>query len=145
VELDGDRVAEGDLGGVAEEVAGGVGGDGVPAFQNFQGTALLELQGEALPAFALGVQESLGADVEFGDAFFEAQTEGRDLHAKIERRDAQISGGEALARLFEARAEAEGETRSHFVGALALLAKEIEWSAETVAGGKLMDAAGKFQ
>jgi len=45
VELDGYGIAESDLGGVAEEVADGVGGDGVAAFENAQGAALLELQG----------------------------------------------------------------------------------------------------
>jgi hypothetical protein len=45
VELDGDGVAYGDMGGVAEEIAGGVGGDGVAAFEDAQRAALLELQG----------------------------------------------------------------------------------------------------
>ena len=45
MELDGDGVAEGDLGGVAEEVAGSVGGDGVATFENAQGAAFLELEG----------------------------------------------------------------------------------------------------
>jgi len=45
MELDGYGVAEGDLGGVTEEVAGGVGGDGVAAFEDAEGAALLELQG----------------------------------------------------------------------------------------------------
>ena len=45
MELDGYCVAQSYLGGIAEEVAGGVGGDGVAAFQNAQGAALLELQG----------------------------------------------------------------------------------------------------
>ena len=70
MELDGDGVAECDLGGVAEEVAGSVSGDGVAAFQNFQGTAFLELQREALPALALGAVEAFDADAEIGGALF---------------------------------------------------------------------------
>jgi hypothetical protein len=45
VELDGYGVAQDDLGGVAEEVAGGVGGDGVAALEDAEGAALLKLQG----------------------------------------------------------------------------------------------------
>src|SRR6266403_1350815 len=41
-----------------------------------------------------------------------------------------MSGGETFARLLEARAKAEGEARSHFIGALALLAEEIERTPE---------------
>ena len=145
MELDRDGVAELDLIRRAEEVAGGIGGDGVTAFQNFQGAAFLELQGEALPALALGAEEALDADTEFGGAFFETQAEGGDLHSKIEGSNAQVGGREALARLFEARAKAERESRSHLVGALALLAEEIERAAESAAGGKLVDVAGKFQ
>src|SRR2546427_8363354 len=143
MQLDGYGVAEGDLGGVAEEDAVGVGGDGVAAFQNFQRAAFLELQGEALPAFSLSAEEAFGADAEFGAAFFEAQAERGNLHAKIEGSDAQVGGGETLARLFEAGAEAEGEARSHFVGALALLAEEIERAAETAASGKFVNAAAQ--
>src|SRR5260370_10493620 len=145
VELDGDRVAEGDLGGVAEEVAGGVGGDSVAAFQDLQGAAFLELQRKALPAFTLCAKEAFGADAEIGAALFEAQAERRNLHAKIKRDDAEMRGGEAFARLIEARAKAEGEARGHLVGALALLAEEIEPAAETAARAKLVDAAAEFQ
>src|SRR3989449_9096279 len=130
MQLDSYGVAEGDLGGVAEENSIGVGGDGVAAFQNFQRAAFLELQGEALPAFTLGAQETLGAEAEFGGAFFEAQAEGGNLCAKIEAGDAQVGGGETLARLFEARAKAEREARSNLIGALALLAEKIERAAE---------------
>src|SRR5882762_3395896 len=56
-----------------------------------------------------------------------------------------MSGGEAFARLLEACAKAEGEARSHFIGALALLAKEIERTAEAAARGEFVDAAGPFQ
>src|SRR5260370_10908091 len=141
VELDGDGVADLNFSRRAEEVAGGVGGDGVAAFEDFQGAAFLELQREALTAFALGAQESLGAGAEIGAAFFKAQTERGDFHAKIKRDDADMRGGEAFARLFEARAKAEGEARCHLIGALALLAEEIERAAKAAGRGKLMDAA----
>ena len=145
MELDGDAVADLNLIRGAEEIACGVGGDGVAAFQDFQGTAFLELQGEALPAFALAAEETLGADAEISATFLKAQPKRRDLHAKIKRDDADMSGSEALARLIEARAKAEREARSHFIGALALLAEEIERAAETAARGKFVGAAGKFQ
>src|SRR5258708_26993815 len=145
VELDGYGVVEGNLGGVAEEVTGGVGGDGVAVFEDFQGTAFLELQGQALPAFTLGAEHALDADAKFGGAFFEAQAEGGDLHAKIEGSDAQMRGGEAFARLLEARPEAEGKARSHFIGALALLAEKIERAAESAPRGELVDATAEHQ
>src|SRR5438445_12396962 len=145
MQLDSYGVAEGDLGGGAEEKSIGVGGDGVAAFQTFQRAAFLELQGEALPAFTLDTEEALGAEAEIGAAFFESQAEGGNLHTKIERSDAQVGGGETLAGLLEARAKAKREARSHFIGALALLAEEIERAAEAAAGGKLVNAAGEFQ
>ena len=40
MQLDGYGVAEGGLGGVAEDVSGGVGGYGVAAFEDFEGAAL---------------------------------------------------------------------------------------------------------
>src|SRR5260370_35022626 len=125
VELDGDRVAGGECGGGAEEVAGGVGGDSVAAFQDLQGAAFLELQRKALPAFTLCAKEAFGADAEIGAALFEAQAERRNLHAKIKRDDAEMLGGEAFPRLIEARAKAEGEPRSHFVGARVRLGPRV--------------------
>ncbi len=53
--------------------------------------------------------------------------------------------GEAFARLFEARAQAEREPRCHFIRALALLAEEIEWAAEAAAGGKFVDALAEIE
>jgi len=133
VEPNGYRVAEDDLGGVAEEVADGVGGDRVAAFENAQGAALLELQGQFFEAVAFRAQQALDADGEFGGTSFEAQAERSDFRAKIEGSDAQMGGGETLARLLEARAKAKGEARTHFIGALALLAEEIERAAKTAA------------
>src|SRR2546430_11212152 len=72
------------------------------------------------------------------------QAKGCDLHAKIKRSDAQVGGGETLARLFEAGAKTEGQARSHFISALALLAQEIEGAAEPSARGKLVDMAGEI-
>src|ERR1700745_4342053 len=57
VKLERDGIADLDLGGVAEERAGGVGGDGVTAFEDFQRASLFELQGEARQALALGPQQ----------------------------------------------------------------------------------------
>ncbi len=129
MELDGDGVADGNLGGVTEEVAGG----------------FLELQREALPAFTFGTQQALGAEAEVGGPLFETQTERGHLHAKIERGDTQVRGVEALARLFETGAETECEAGSHFIGALSLLVEKIERAAESRAGGKLVDAAAENQ
>ena len=53
VQADGDGLADCDLGGVAEDCAGGVGGDGVAAFKDAEGAALLELEAEAIEAFAV--------------------------------------------------------------------------------------------
>jgi len=88
VELNGHCVAEGDLGGVAEEVAGGVGGDGVAAFEDAQGAALLELQRQFFEAVAFRAQKALDADAEFGGTSFEAQAERGNLYAKIKGSDA---------------------------------------------------------
>ena len=83
MKLNQDRVAEGDLVGGNEDVAGGVGGDGVAAFEDAERAALLELQEETLEAFALRAKKTLGADSEVSSAFFKAQAEGGDPHAKI--------------------------------------------------------------
>jgi hypothetical protein len=145
MELDGYCLANVDLGGVAEEVAGGIGGDSVAAFENFQGAALLELERQALQAFAFGAQESLGADAEIGAAFFEAQAERGNFHAKIECGDTQVQRGKAFARLFEACAKARGEARGHFIGALTLLAEEIERATEATARGEFVDTFAEIE
>ena len=44
VELEGDGVAEPNLGGVAEDGSVGVGGDSVAAFEDAQGAAFLKLE-----------------------------------------------------------------------------------------------------
>jgi hypothetical protein len=134
MELDGYSVAYGDLGGVAKEVAGGVGGDGVAAFKDFEGAAFLELESEPLEVLAFGVKQALNADAEVGATFFEAQAERGNFHAKIEGGDAQVQRGKAFARLFEARSETQRQARGRFIGTLALLSEEIERAAEATAG-----------
>src|SRR5437667_8485385 len=54
-----------------------------------------------------------------------------------------MGGGVALAGLFESRAKTESEARSHFVGALALLAEKIERAAEAAARTEFMNAAAE--
>ena len=54
MELDGDRIANRDLGGVAEQRSRSVGGDGVAAFEDFEGAAFPELESEAFEALARG-------------------------------------------------------------------------------------------
>lgn len=145
MELEADGVAEGDLGGVAEDDAAGVGSDGVAALEDFQRAAFVELEHKFFKSVALLLQETLGANTEFGSTFFQTQPECRNLHAKIERDDTHVRGGEACARLLEARAEAECETRSHLISALALLTKQIKRAAKTAPGGEFVNAAGIFQ
>ncbi len=130
MELDGDGIAERDLSGVAEDVPGGVGGDGVTAFEDTQRAALIELQAKAIEAFALGTEQALGAHAEFSTAAFHAQTERGDLYAKIKSDNSEVSCSEAFARFFKLRAQAEREARGHLVGALALLTEQIQRAAE---------------
>src|SRR5882672_3854816 len=56
-----------------------------------------------------------------------------------------MSSGEAFSRLREARAQAEREARSHFIGALALLAQKIERAAKAAARGEFVNATRQFQ
>src|SRR5205085_2980890 len=140
-----DGVADLDLGGVAEDGTRTVHGDGVTAFENFQGTAFFELQGEASEALAVGAEQALSADAEIGGVFFEVQAKRGNFHTKIKRDDAQMRDGEALARLFEARAKAESEARGHFIGALALLAKQLERTAEARSRREFVNPAADYQ
>src|SRR5580693_4347533 len=59
-----------------------------------------------------------------------ALPEASDLLAEIERNDAQVCGGETLAPALEVRAQPFGQSSSHFVGALALLPQQVEWTAK---------------
>src|SRR5258708_14630540 len=56
-----------------------------------------------------------------------------------------MRGGEAFAQFFKLRAKAEREARGHFIGTLALLAEEIERTAKTAPGGKLMNAPAELE
>src|SRR5690348_926982 len=140
VELDGYGVADGDLRGVAEDDAVGVGGDGVAAFEDFQGTAFFELQAEALQAVALEPQLAFGANAEIGGAFFQAQTQRGNLHAKIEGTNAELREREAFARCVETLGKPASQAAGEVIGALALLAEQIERAAKTAAAGEFMHA-----
>src|ERR1700683_946861 len=85
------------------------------------------------------------AQFEAGGKVVGALAKGCDLFAEIEGDDAQGAGGEAFAGQFEVGAQPMGEARSHFVGALALLAEQIERAAETAAGSELVNAATQDQ
>src|SRR5215813_660817 len=54
-----------------------------------------------------------------------------------------MRGGVVVARTFEAIAEAVREARSHFIGALAPLAKQFERAAETTACTEFVNAAAQ--
>ena len=50
-------------------MAGGVGGDGVAAFEDAEGAALFELEAEAVEAIAFCAESALGAGGEFSWSF----------------------------------------------------------------------------
>jgi hypothetical protein len=87
VEADVYGIAYGYLRCVAQQLAGGVGGYGVAAFQGAEGAALFELEAEAVEALALGAEQAFGAGGQVGAAFFETKAQRGDLHAKIEGND----------------------------------------------------------
>ena len=61
VQAQGYGVADGYLRGVAEDVAGGVGGDGIPAFEDACGAALFQLETQAIEAVPLNAENALAA------------------------------------------------------------------------------------
>lgn len=61
MELDVYGVAQGYLRRVAQDVAGGVGGYGVAAFEGAEGATLFELEAEAVEALALCAEQAFGA------------------------------------------------------------------------------------
>ncbi len=126
-------------------MAGGVGGYGVAAFEGAEGAALFELEAEAVEALAFGAEQAFGAGGQVGTALFEAQAQGGNLHTKIERDDAQVRSRETAARMLEVCAQALRQARGELVGALALLAEEIERAAKASAAGKLVDAAAQLE
>jgi hypothetical protein len=121
VEAEGDGVADGDLSGGAEDLAGGVGGDGVAAFEDAEGATLVELEAEAVEAIAFLAESALGTGGEFELEFLEAQADRGDFHSEIEGNDAFVSDVEALGAECEIRAKGVSDAGGHFVGALALL------------------------
>ena len=145
MELERDGVADLDLGSVAKDGTGDVGRNGVAAFEDFQRAALFELQGETSEALAFGAEQAFGADAEIGGAALEAKAKRGNLHAKIKRDDAHVSGVEAFERLLEALSKAKSQARGHFIGALALLAEQIERAAKTGARGEFVYAAAENQ
>ena len=99
------RVADGDLRGGAEDLAGGVGGDGVAAFEDAEGAAFLELEVEAVEALAFLAESAVGAGGELDLELLETQAHGCDLHSEIKSDDALVSDVETLRAQREIRAQ----------------------------------------
>jgi len=74
VKLNGNRVAECDDRGVAEDGSGGVGYDGVAAFEDFQGAAFFELDEEFSEAFAFDSREAFHSFGKFSGSPFESNS-----------------------------------------------------------------------
>jgi hypothetical protein len=125
VEVDVYGVADGYLHGVAQDLAGGVCGYGVAAFQDAEGTALFQLEAEAVQALAFCTEHAFGSSGQVTAALFQAKAQRGNLHTKIERDYAHVRGGEAAARMVNIGAEAVGQARGELVGALALLAQQV--------------------
>jgi hypothetical protein len=140
VQAEVDGVADGDFGGAAEDFAGGVGGDGVAAFEDAEGTAFVELKAKAVEALAFVAEAAIGASGEFELESIETESNGCDFHSEIEGDDALVRDVEALGAESKICAESVAKARSHFVGALALLAEQVEWAAETAAGAQFVHA-----
>jgi hypothetical protein len=85
VQLQAYRVTYGDLRGVTDDVAGGVGGDGVAAFEDASGAALFELQAQSVEAVALDAKDAFAADGKFMVAAFELTMQARNFRAEIKR------------------------------------------------------------
>lgn len=122
-------------------MAGGVGGDGVAAFEYAEGAAFVELEAEAVEAVAFLTEGTLGTGREFELELFEAQPDRSDFHSKIERDDAFVSDVETLGAQREIGAQGVSDAGGHFVGALALLTEEIERATEAAAGAEFVDTA----
>ena len=141
MELDRNRVAEGDLLGGAEDVSHGIVSNGISALEDAKRTALLQLQTEPFDALSLRPQQTLGPHPQIGRLPLEADAQPSNLCPKIERHNANMRAREAFARLFESRAQAERQPRGVLIGALPALAKKIERPAKTPPRGELVDAA----
>jgi len=77
---------------------------------------------------------AFGPSGQFGVEFFEAQADGRDSHTEIESDDAFVRDVEAPGTEGEIRAQSVSQAGCHFVGALALLAQQIERAPENRGG-----------
>ena len=103
------NVTQGRLGGGAEDLAGGVGGDGVAAFENAEGAAFVELEAEAIEAVALLAQRAIGAGGEFELEFLQTQANRGNLHSEIKGDDTLMRDVEALGPEREICAEGVSE------------------------------------
>ena len=133
-------VAHADLRGRAKNLAIGVGGDRVAAFEYAQGAAFLELEAQTVEALAFVAKGAIGAGGEFEAKSFKAKTDRGDSHPKIEGDDAFVGDVEALGAEGEIGAERVSEARGHFVGTLALLAKQVERAAKSATCAEFVDA-----
>src|SRR5258708_22479281 len=95
----GDGRGDWDVGGVAKNISGGVGGDGVTALEDFQRAAFLQLQRQAFPPLAFRAQQTFFARAQFLGEPLKAQSQDPDFGSKIEGRYAQARVVQALARI----------------------------------------------
>ena len=109
MEVDVYGVADGYLGCVSQDLAGGVGGDGVAAFEDAEGAAFVELEVEAVEALAFLAEGTVGAGGQFELEFFQTQTDGCDFHSEIESDDAFVRDVEALGTESEICTKSVGE------------------------------------
>ena len=102
-------------------MAGGVGGDGVAAFEDAEGVALFKLEAETIEAVALDAEETFGADGEFVIAALEAAVQAGDFGAEIDRQEAKVLRGVTAAAVLDTSAKAEFEASGEVVAAAAVL------------------------
>lgn len=107
-----DGIANSDLIRIAENLAGGIGSDGVAALQELGRIALPELKAKTSKAFVSEAEEAFGADGECLRAILDTQARGSDSSVQIERTEADLQRTEALAFGFEAVSKAETKARS---------------------------------
>ena len=104
-------------------MAGGVGGDGVAAFEDAEGAALVKLEPKAVEAFAFFAEGAFGTGGEFELEFFEAQANCGDFHSEIEGDDAFVRDVETFCAQRQICAQRMSEARGQFISALSLLAQ----------------------
>jgi hypothetical protein len=83
----------------AQDAAGGVVDDGVAAFEDLEGAAFVELQRRGFELPPPGNQQAVHAAEQFGGALLAHAPKPADARPQIERRKADMSGGEAAAFL----------------------------------------------